>query len=278
MLQSVEPYGVLFTYGDNDTFPLWYLQEVETVRQDVTLINLSLANLDWYVHQLATRPTRPFDPNRAPLVYRALAPPGRPIPGAPLRMTPEAIDSMEPFRASQGGIFRGGGLELPIRAGQVLMVRDQVILFTIGASLSERPVTFGVSSGRGSWLGLDQHLVAQGLVYSVFPGRPDSIRRLTAGMQGTMLDTARTALLADSVFQYGRLFVADSLDLEPAARQVASSLSIPFLELGNAAAQRRDQPRALAYLRRAYHLNPTPALAEVIRQVETKGVQSLFRP
>jgi len=102
--------------------------------------------------------------------------------------------------------------------------------------------------------------------------------RLVPGMQGTMLDTARTRLLADSVFRYGALLAADTLDLEPAARQVASSLSIPFLELGNDAAQRRDQPRALAYLRRAYHLNPTAALAEVIRKVETQGVESLFRP
>ena len=278
MLQSVEPYGVLFSFGDNDTFPVWYLQEVEAVRQDVTLINLSLANLDWYVRQLTTRPTRPFDPAGAPPVYLALAPPGRPVPGPALKLTGEAIDRMQPFRAGQGGIFRGGGLDLPIRAGQVFQISDQVILFTIAGSLAERPVAFGVSSGRGSWLGLDQHLVAQGLAYSVFPGRPDTIKRFTPGIQGTMLDTARTALLVDSVFRFGGLFAADSLDLEPAARQVATSFSIPFLELGNAAAQRRDQPRALAYLRRAYHLNPTPALAEVIRQVETKGVQSLFRP
>jgi hypothetical protein len=276
LLQSVEPYGVLFSFGDNDTFPVWYIQEVEGVRQDVTLVNLSLANLDWYVRQLVTRPVRPFDPAGAPAVYRALAP--RTIPGPALLLTREEVDSLQPFRASEGGIFRGGGLDLPIRAGQEFWVRDQVILFTIAAALPGREVAFGVSSGRASWLGLDPHLVAQGLAYAVFPGRPDTVKRFVAGIQGTMVDPARSALLADSVFRYGGLFAADSLDLEPAARQIAISLSIPFLELGNAAALRRDQPRALAYLRRAYHLNPSRPLADVIHRVETEGVQSLFRP
>jgi len=93
-----------------------------------------------------------------------------------------------------------------------------------------------------------------------------------------MLDTTRTRLLVDSVFQYGGLLAADSLDLDPAARAVANSMAIPLLELGNAAAQRRDQARALVYLRRAYHLSPTPALAAVLQQIESQGVQSLFRP
>jgi hypothetical protein len=256
------------------------MQEVEGVRQDVTLVNLSLANLDWYGRQLASRPTRPFDPGGAPAIYRALAPPGRAIPGPALRLTPEEAGTLQPFRASEGGIFRApGGFELPIRAGQPFLIRDQVILFTIAAGLPGRPVAFGVSSGRGSWLGLDPHLVLQGLAYTVFPGRPDTLTRFVPGIQGTMVDPARTALLADSVFRYGGLFAAADLrDLEPAARQVTTSLSIPLLELGNAAARRRDKDAALVYFRRAYHLNPSEALADIIRRVETGGVESLFRP
>src|SRR6185503_184649 len=49
ILQSVEPYGILITAGDNDTFPLWYAQEVEGVRPDVLLANQSLMNTTWHL-------------------------------------------------------------------------------------------------------------------------------------------------------------------------------------------------------------------------------------
>lgn len=277
LLQSVEPYGVLFGFGDNDTFPVWYLQEVEGVRQDVTLINLSLANLDWYLRQLAQRPTRPFDPSRAPPLYRTMAPPPPPA-GSPLPLSEQDIRGMRPVQLRDDGVFRAGTFELAVRKGQVLRTADQVILYTIALNLpNHRPVTFGVSSGRGSWLGLDPQLVFQGLVFKVAPGA-DTTRRYIHGVQGPMVDSSRTRLLVDSVFQWGKMFrTPDSLELEPAAQQVANSFAVPFLELGNAAAVRGDQRQASDYFRRAYHLNPSPALANILRRLQTEGVQGLFR-
>ena len=183
ILQSVEPYGILITAGDNDTFPLWYAQEVEGIRRDVTLANLSLMNTRWHLRQLRRRPTPAFDPAGAAALWKPRpAESGVPLtdstakgnpftswqqPTEPVFSLSEAqLDSLpEAMRVpEQGGVAFDS---LKISFGQdVMMLQDLATIFLIRDNLGKRPVFFSWSDGGypDQTLGLSPYLVSQGFV------------------------------------------------------------------------------------------------------------------
>jgi hypothetical protein len=275
LLQSMGPYGILFAYGDNDTFPVWYLQEVEGIRQDVVLVNLSLANTDWYLNQQRRRPVRPFDRSAAPEVWRtALAErPTRPV----LDIPDSVFERLGAFRQEGDAELNVRGVPITLRAGQTVLPRDLAVLFILDAHLGKRPIAFGATTGQGEWLGLDRSVVQRGLAYEVVP-RPERLPGAIQGIQGRAVDTALTRVLTEDVFRYSRLFEADTLVLEPAARQVVSAMAHPWLELAQAAMQRRDHAATLGYLRRALHLMPSRALHDVLTRIESGGLEALVGP
>lgn len=210
LLQSVEPYGVLFTNGDNDTFPLWYLQEVEGIRRDVTVIVMSYLNTPWYVKQLKQLTTpcpegvdpyadptriicqRPFEPDKAPAFYSArpaLADrPGEPVDvgGEPVRaptrsifaMTDEQIDqviqsfvsNISAFYVRQPLQVTADRLTFTVPAGQLLEPKDVFLLHIVQNSLGDRPIYFASTTQAYEPVGLRDHLIRQGAALKVSNG------------------------------------------------------------------------------------------------------------
>jgi hypothetical protein len=168
VLNSVEPYGVLITGGDNDTYPLWYAQEVEGVRRDVTVAVTSLLNTDWYVRQMIRRPIYPYDVDTGPAVYRDRE---WPIPdGPPINVPLAAVESLPPYMIlREPAQMRKDSLVATIQPGVVS--RDQlVVLSIIKDSFPERPLFIARSTGGyAETLGLEPYMLTQGMVRKVMP-------------------------------------------------------------------------------------------------------------
>ncbi len=170
ILQSVEPYGILITAGDNDTFPLWYAQEVEGIRPDVTLANLSLMNTRWHLRQLRRRETPRFNADEAAALWRTVKVPPRPT--APVfALSLHELDSLpEAMQApAQGGLAFGG---VQVRFGQdVLLLQDLATMFLIRDNMGKRPIYFSWSDGGypDQTLGLSPYLVSHGMVRKLMP-------------------------------------------------------------------------------------------------------------
>ena len=128
MLNSCEPDGIIFTNGDNDTFPLWYLQEVKGIRKDIRVVNLSLLNTPWYVRQLRDDP-----------------------PSIPIEMSDRDIDNITPIGWNSKTVELSGpngaadaiSWELnPTYGGRYLRVQDLMIYRILADINWKRPVYF----------------------------------------------------------------------------------------------------------------------------------------
>jgi hypothetical protein len=165
ILQTCDRDAILFTNGDNDTFPLWFLQEVEKIRKDVKVVNLSLLNTNWYIKQLRDSP-----------------------PKITIKYTDEYIDNVlcastaeaairsgrvDPEPDPATGILRwktkrveAVGISWDLPAAEeysLLRVQDVMVFKIIDWNTWEHPIYFAVTVADENKIGLQDYLSMEGM-------------------------------------------------------------------------------------------------------------------
>ena len=191
LLNSCQPNGILFTNGDNDTFPLWYLQEVENVRKDVRVVNLSLLNTPWYIDQLKNHEPK-ININLLDEYIEQLDP----INGTAFALdqwtniwpdlksrfnTYFAEQLQQKYSVAEHGIpvewspiqadltlyNKKINLTLNSTISNYLKIQDIMILKILDDLEKDRPIYFAVTVAPSNRVGLEKYLKMEGLVYKI---------------------------------------------------------------------------------------------------------------
>ncbi|MDX1913206.1 MAG: DUF2723 domain-containing protein [Saprospiraceae bacterium] len=212
-LNSCAPNAIIFTYGDNDTYPLWYCQEVEGIRPDVRVVNLSLIAVDWYIDQLRRAV------NEAPAIEMSI--PREQLRGYKRIQTPyfaprgeqeQSIQQVLKFLAEDHKQESGGGrafdtylptrkMYIPVNKqlfidNKIVSANDSTIVDTIrfdlgrdkkyiikdelamldivASNIGKRPIYWAVTCREDKLLGLEDYLQLEGLSLQLVPKKVKS--------------------------------------------------------------------------------------------------------
>lgn len=252
LLQSVEPYGILFTGGDNDTFPLWYLQEVERVRQDVTVIVGEYLDTDWYPRQLRDRTApgrqRPYREDGLGVYAAPDAPPTRPI----TLLTDAQLAGAGSVLLGQSFTTELGSMTVQYPEGFQFTRGSQIALAIIQDSIAERPIHFASTGAMADRLGLAGWSVRQGIATKLRGPQPDpGVFQVASELGGEWVDLGRSLELAREVFRY-RGLENRRVWADMASANIPAQLYLLHMQLADAAAQAGESQETVdALVRRA---------------------------
>jgi len=266
ILNNLPEFSILLTFGDNDTFPLWYFQVVEDVRPDITILNNSLLNTTWFIRQSLARQ-----------------------PNLPLGIAPDQIDSLRvtawsdttltiPVEGTPADFNMAEGVELPDTmylqvsptvSDKYLMASDQVILSMIRANRWRRPIYVASTGGRSY---LSPYLQFEGLAQRVTPVESPPVNR--AFLAAKILDH----------YAY-RGYADDDVFIDAATRSMAPNLVIGFVTLADAAYRAGDKEQldlvkaSQAELMPVDRLQPLPGnLENMIKYLDGLELETPIQP
>lgn len=228
-LNSVEKNAILFTYGDNDTYPLWYAQEVEGIRPDVRVINLSLIAVDWYIDQARrkinqspavkmTIPESAYQGNSRNQVFYIDNPLSNVnLPANEYLKFVGGNHPIEGARQAQASYLPSKQLYIPIntasfprlhgisktdtlasripvnlgisKQGDYLTKDELAILDIVSSNINDRPIYFSVTCNPNKFLGLSDYMELEGLALRIIPIKTPSEKQFGIFGSGRVSDS-----------------------------------------------------------------------------------------